>query len=99
MFADYISKFIDSNKNSPFVVYYSLSLCHAPFSPTPDDPEFAGWSTDVYQSDIRFFPSMVRYMDKKIGQVVNKIQSAGLANNTYIVFCSDNGTNKAITSK
>jgi arylsulfatase A len=98
MFANYISQFVDSNKNNPFFVYFSLSLCHAPFSPTPDDPEFAGWNTNVYQSDIRFFPSMVRYMDKKVGQIVNKIKAVGLANNTYIVFCGDNGTHKSITS-
>jgi arylsulfatase A len=99
MFANYIAKFIDSNKNSPFFVYFSLSLCHAPFSPTPDDPEFASWSTKVYQSDIRFFPSMVRYMDKKVAQIVNKVKSAGLANNTYIIFSGDNGTDRAITSR
>jgi arylsulfatase A len=40
LLTDYIFNFIDSNLSSPFFVYFSLSLCHKPFSPTPDDPRF-----------------------------------------------------------
>ncbi len=34
---DRICKFIDDNINQPFFAYYSMSLVHDPFSPTPED--------------------------------------------------------------
>ncbi len=99
MFVDFISHFIDSNKNKPFFVYYPLSLCHVPFSPTPDDPQFASWDPLTGTSNTKYFPSMVKYMDKKIGVLVNKIKSQGLSQNTIIVFSGDNGSVSTIFSK
>ena len=99
MFVDYINKFIDSNKEKPFFIYYSLSLCHLPFCPTPDDPEYAAWDPMKNPSNKKYFPSMVKYMDKKIGQVISKIDSVGLSNNTIIVFSGDNGTPPNIVSQ
>jgi len=98
LFADYLCKFIDSNLSNPFFIYFSLSLCHAPFSPTPDDPEFNAWEPLNDTSDARFFPSMVRYMDKKIEQIVDTVNAAGLSRNTIIIFMGDNGTPAPITS-
>jgi arylsulfatase A len=98
MFVNYIARFIDSNSTKPFFVLYSMSLCHVPFYPTPDDPEFATWDPLTQKSDEKFFPSMVKYMDKKIKQVINKVNDAGLADNTVIVFAGDNGTSSQIVS-
>jgi arylsulfatase A len=98
MFAEYISNFIDSNLHNPFFVYFPLSLCHDPFSPTPDDPEFAVWDPLEDGRDTAFFPSMVKYMDKKVKQIVDKINSVGLASRTIIIFMGDNGTPNQISS-
>lgn len=95
---DYMSSFIDSNKKKPFFIWYSMDLCHYPFCPTPDDPEFKTWNNDVDVPDTMFFPSMVRYMDKKVGQVLSKVKSSGLANNTIVIFVGDNGTDKRVYS-
>lgn len=89
--------FIDANKDTSFFAYYPMSLCHIPLSPTPDDPAFASWLPSN-KSNVSFFPSMVKYMDKKIGVILNKLKSAGIDNNTLIIFCGDNGTTKGITS-
>ena len=99
MFVNYISEFIDSNKSKPFFVYYPLSLCHIPFSPTPDDPQYAAWNPLTDKSNKKYFPSMVKYMDKKIGEVMHKIASAGLSQNTIFVFSGDNGTPPSIVSQ
>jgi len=97
-FTDYVMNFIDSNKSRPFFAYYAMILCHKAFSPTPDDPEYPAWLAEPGHSDTTFFPSMVKYMDKKIGLLVNKIKDLGLENNTIIVYVGDNGTQKEITS-
>jgi len=94
MFTDYIMEFLDSNYNKPdpFFIYYPMALAHKPFCPTPDDPEFALWNPDLNISDTSFFPSMIKYMDKKIGIIINKVQALGLANNTLILYVGDNGS-------
>jgi len=99
LFTDYIFNFIDSNLSSPFFVYFSLSLCHKPFSPTPDDAAFATWDPLVNKSDASFYPSMVKYMDKKVKQVVDKINAVHLTNKTIIIFLGDNGTPQEISSE
>lgn len=95
LFRDYIFNFIDSNKDKkPFFIYWPMNLVHKPFSPTPDDPEFATWNPHQKQEpgDSIFFPSMVRYMDKLIGQLITKLQADKLQNKTLILFLGDNGT-------
>jgi len=98
MFAEYISDFIDNNLQRPFFICFSLSLCHHPFAPTPDDPEFAAWDPLKSRSDTAFFPSMVKYMDKKVKQIKDKISSVGLTSKTIIIFMGDNGTPIQISS-
>lgn len=98
MFAEHISSFIESNLNNPFFIYYPMSLCHQPFSPTPDDPLFETWDPLTNDSNNLMFPAMVKYMDKKIGQLVDKINESGLAENTIILFVGDNGSPNSVKS-
>ena len=101
MFFDYASKFIDSNKTNPFLMVYANNLVQEPWTPTPDDPEFAAWkpgTDDTAKDNISYFPSMVKYMDKIIGKLINKVQTAGIAQNTLIMFISDNATNPHVQS-
>ena len=87
-----ICDFIDSNQSKPFFVYYSMSIGHKPYSPTPDDAAFASWNGHSEKSDTSFFASMVKYMDKKVGKILNKLRLAGLDQNTLVFFAGDNGT-------
>ncbi len=98
IFTDSLMNFIDSNKANPFFIYYSMCIGHAPFCPTPDDSVFGIWNTGR-PSDTAFFPSMVKYMDKKVGMIIDKVNSLGLANNTVIIFASDNGTGGGVYSE
>lgn len=98
IFCDSVLNFIDSNKNAPFFIYYPMALCHSPQSPTPDDTAFAAWDPDLNRSENAFFPSMVNYMDKKIGLIVDKLEASGIDNNTLIIFLGDNGTAGTVAS-
>jgi arylsulfatase A len=89
--SDSLLDFIEQNKSNPFFVYYPIILTHAPFGPTPNDPEFKDWSP-VTRSDTTFFPSMIKYMDKKIDELVTKLRDLKLDKNTLIIFVGDNGT-------
>lgn len=97
IFCDSVLNFIDSNKSNPFFIYYPMCLSHSPESPTPEDSAFATWNPNN-PSDTSFFPSMIKYMDEKIGAIINKVRSLGIEKNTLIVYVGDNGTDDQIFS-
>ncbi len=43
------------------------------------------------------FVNLIQYMDKLIGKLMAKAEDLGIYENTYFIFCSDNGT--AVTAK
>ena len=90
-FTDYLQHFRDTVRK-PYFIIYSMSLCHGPFSPTPDDTKFAIWTPDK-RGDPKYFPSMVKYMDKKVGQIIDSSDE-----NTVVIFAGDNGSPQEITS-
>ncbi|CAN5501835.1 sulfatase-like hydrolase/transferase [soil metagenome] len=92
VFTDYVTNFIEANQNDNFFIYYATCLCHAPYSPTPDDPAFATWDPTLRLNDTTYFSSMARYMDKKVGEIINKLKELGLYENTIVMFSGDNGT-------
>jgi len=97
IFTDYALNFIDNNKDQPFFLYYAIPIGHKRFTPTPDDPEWATWNFD--QSNEKFLPDMVQYMDRQVKILNDEIQNLGLQNNTVFIFVGDNGTAKGVSSK
>ena len=98
IFTDSCLNFIDQNKDKNFFLYFPITLCHDPFCPTPDDPEFATWDSKGNPSDTSFFPSMIKYMDKKIGQIIQRLKDDSIYDNTMVIFVGDNGTPNDIWS-
>ena len=101
LFYQYLANFIDNNDpQTPFFAIYAHLLPARQWVPTPDDPEFATWdpALDGVNEDVKYFPSMVKYMDKMIGQVIQKVRDAGQENNTIFMFMSDNATDTRVTS-
>lgn len=94
---DYIER--QARANRPFLLYFSTPLVHTPHVATPDSE---CWDTDQatrYTPDTRHFPDMVRYLDKQVGQLANKLKAEKIWDNTIFIFLSDNGTSTRITSK
>lgn len=89
----YVLDFLARNHQRPFFVYYPMILVHDPFVPTPESASRA--SKDRQKN----FEDMVANMDKMIGRVVAKTEELGIADNTLILFCGDNGTHPSITSQ
>ncbi|MBT2186090.1 sulfatase-like hydrolase/transferase [Sphingobium nicotianae] len=87
---DFALDFIKRHKAKPFFLYYSMVLVHSPFVPTPDSMTAKGQKER--------FAGMVTYMDRKVGELMAKLEAEGLDRNTVIIFTGDNGTARAITS-
>ena len=98
---DYIGAFIQANKDGPFLVYYPMMLPHSPFVPNPDSVDWNPKSKGAKRGsmDPKYFDDMVRYTDKMVGRVIQQVEDAGLADNTYLFFTSDNGSLGNIVSQ
>ena len=97
LFADYAKKFIEQNRDTTFFLYYPMVLTHDPFQPTPDNNNFVT-AEPKNTSDTAYFRYMVEYMDKKVGEIINKVKEEGLSRKTLIIFSGDNGTSTKIVS-
>ncbi|MBA4030375.1 MAG: N-acetylgalactosamine 6-sulfate sulfatase [Planctomyces sp.] len=88
-------KFIESNRDKPFFLnlwYYSV---HAPFQAKADLVAKAESRVDP-ELDPQHCPTMaamIQTLDDNVGQVVATLERLKLAENTVIVFTSDNGGN------
>jgi arylsulfatase A len=97
LFADFLSSFMERNREQPFFAYYSMALTHDPFTPTPRS---ADWKKgDRLKDDPKYFGNMVEYMDETVGRVVGTVDRLGLGPNTLVLFYSDNGTNQKLKSR
>ncbi|SHG14473.1 Arylsulfatase A [Flavobacterium fluvii] len=74
--------FITSHKNKPFFLYFALPDIHVPRAP---NAKFAGKTTMGPRGDA------IVQMDWVTGQIMKKLKELNLADNTIIVFSSDNG--------
>lgn len=79
-------------------VYYPMALPHWPMNPTPNSVAWKDPSKRLDESTA-YFPDMVAYMDTLVGRIVDGVASLGLRDDTLILFYSDNGTDRRITSK
>lgn len=95
---DFALNFIEKNKDDKFFLYYPMILPHFPFEATPDSK---GWDPNAPKNKKgdHYMVDMVQYADKLVGKVVAKVDQLGLANDTVIMFTSDNGTMRGIHSK
>jgi arylsulfatase A-like enzyme len=86
-------KFIKANKNKPFLAYIALNAPHKPLycpleysdpyenNPQVSYPEFAGMITNI---------------DDNMAKLLKMLDDEGLADNTILVFMTDNGTASGI---
>jgi len=98
VFLRYALSFIERNQDQPFFLYYPMVLVHSPFVPTPDSK---AWENPErrYEKDTAYFRDMVAYTDKIVGQLADKLERLGIAENTLLIFTGDNGTHKAIHTR
>ena len=81
-YTDKAIDFITANKEQPFFLYLPHSMPHIPLY-VPDD---------VYDADPQnAYTCVIEHIDAEVGRVVKTVKDLGLADNTYIIFTTDNG--------
>jgi arylsulfatase A-like enzyme len=76
-----VTEWIEANHERPFFVYYALNAVHEPILP---HPRFKG-------SPYGGYGDFIHELDSSIGQILETLDRLKLADNTLIIFTSDNG--------
>lgn len=79
---EFLVDFITRHKDEPFYAYYPMSHIHFQYFKTPDS---APDTKDLYTDNIK-------YMDKLVGKLLDKLDELKLREKTIVVFVGDNGT-------
>lgn len=79
---------IRKNRNRPFFLKLAHWGVHTPLQATRADYEAVG---DIQPEHLRVYAAMVRALDRSVGRILDTLEAEGLADNTVIVFTSDNG--------
>lgn len=97
---DFLCDFIRRNKSRPLFAYFPMAAPHGTRQGHTTTPlrgkagEMARTSRE--ENDARF-AALNEYVDVCIGRILEVVEESGLADNTLIMFTSDNGT--AVTAK
>jgi arylsulfatase A-like enzyme len=83
-------KFIHANKSRPFLAVVSHYLVHNPVQPKPElvPPYASANKTDQTNPQ---YAAMIESLDQSVGRIMQALEEDGLADNTLLVFTSDNG--------
>jgi arylsulfatase A len=76
-----VCKWIENNHHQPFFVYYAPNAVHEPIVP---NSRFSG-------SPYGKYGNFISELDWSVGQILEKLDELKLANNTLVIFTSDNG--------
>jgi arylsulfatase A-like enzyme len=81
-------RFMDASAEQPFFLYLAYNAVHTPITPCPRwDARLAHIENPVR----RAIASMMAAMDENIGKLRDHLRERGMAENTLIIFLSDNG--------
>lgn len=82
LYTEYAVDFINRNKNNPFFLYLAHSATHVPLAVSD---KFKGKSKQGLYGDV------VMEIDWSVGEIMKTLRKNGLAENTLVIFTSDNG--------
>ena len=89
---DYACDFIRDAKDDPFFLYFAYNVPHTPIQGRKDLVEYFEGKVDasaIHRNPV--YAAMVASLDQSVGRVVNQLNQSGVADNTVIIFTSDNG--------
>lgn len=89
-FDEYCKKsleFVKNNKDNPFFLYLAYTPPHGSYIV----PELGVYTNKDWPLSHKVYAAMVTRVDKEIGKLTHLLDEMGIAENTLIIFASDNG--------
>lgn len=95
VFVDEAIRFIKAHRDEPFYVNLWTLLPHAPLNPTDEQMapyERFSWGRGVrHKSAETVYYASVADLDQQVGRLLQELDALGLADDTLVIFSSDNG--------
>ncbi|HRH94673.1 MAG TPA: arylsulfatase [Prosthecobacter sp.] len=97
LFADDALKFVDENKAKPFFLYWALVVPHANNERTrilkdgAEVPDYGPYADKNWPNPDRGQAAMITRLDGYVGRMMDGLKKLGIAENTLVIFTSDNG--------
>ena len=102
IFTEKAVDFIEKNHQSPFFLYLAYTIPHMEITvPEKEKAQYKdlGWterkmSAGHYRNDAEgnvTYAAMISLMDSDVGKILERLKELGIAENTLVVFTSDNG--------
>ncbi len=99
-------EFLDEVREEPFLLYYASPVPHVALQvPRSEVEAYRGeFEETPYLGQKSYLPhptpraayaAMITRMDREVGAILDKLDALGLADNTVVMFSSDNGTTYA----
>jgi arylsulfatase A-like enzyme len=82
---------IEANRRRPFFIYMAYHTVHTPIQGRRDLIEHYQKKLKPGQEYSPTYAAMVHCLDENVGRILGKLDELGLAENTLVVFFSDNG--------
>ncbi|MBN1351758.1 sulfatase-like hydrolase/transferase [candidate division KSB1 bacterium] len=83
--------FIRRNQERPFFCYAPWTPPHGLWHIPDDEPAWQRYKDESWSHKARVIAAMIYMIDHDVGQVLDLLDELGLADNTLVFFCSDNG--------
>ncbi len=97
LFANEAVKFVTENKDRPFFLYWSMVVPHANNERTrvlkdgAHVPDYGPYADRDWPNPDKGQAAMITRLDGYVGRMLAELQRLGIAENTLVVFTSDNG--------
>lgn len=83
--------FIEQNKDRPFFLYMAHYAVHTPLEAKQDIIDKYEAKPPSPEHDNATYAAMIQSVDEAVGRILDKLQQLEIADNTVIIFMSDNG--------
>jgi arylsulfatase A-like enzyme len=86
-------KFIEDHKDEPFFCYAAWTPPHGDYVIPHDDPNYLQYEKKSWSQKDKNYAGMVSLLDQGVGRIADKLKKLGIAENTLLIYTSDNGAN------
>jgi arylsulfatase A-like enzyme len=97
LFADEALKFVSNNTKKPFFLFWSMVIPHANnerngrLKNGTEVPDFGIYADKDWPEQDKGQAAMITKMDSYVGKMLETLKKLGIAENTLVLFTSDNG--------
>lgn len=97
LFAEEALKFVSEKSSKPFFLYWSMVSPHAnnerrsALGDGANVPDYGDYADKPWPKQDRGHAAMIARLDQYVGRMLRQLETLGIAQNTLVIFTSDNG--------